>query len=105
MEYDSQDKPSQVSQSWVRLCCTDHNKEISSTTTQFKNYGFFSIYPLNGSTNAHGAVCLCQASFLAVLSRAETLGRKTPDRVDLHSSGGARHMNRQLPLRDKYREE
>lgn len=104
MEYNSQDKPSQVSQSCVRLCCTDHNKEISSITAQFKNSGFFSIYPLNGSTNAHGAVRLCQANLLAVLSRVETLGRKT-DRVDLHSSGGARLMNRQLPLCDKYREE
>lgn len=35
-----------------------------------------------------------------VLSREETLGRKVPDRVDLHSSGGAIYMNRQIPLCD-----
>ena len=28
-----------------------------------KNMFFFSIYPLNGSTNAHGAIWLCQALF------------------------------------------
>ena len=88
--YNSHDKPSQVSQPCVRLCYTDLNRDISSTTAQFKNYGFFSIVPsivpqIHMEKFAYVKHCF---------KYREKLGRKTPDRVGLHSSGGARHVNR-----------
>jgi hypothetical protein len=39
-----------------------------------------------------------------ILTAKEKLGKKIPDCMDLHSSNGAKHINKYLPLFDKYDE-